>query len=934
MQSIKPITLLSTLLTKRNFRSYSVCTNNSHTLILPRSCLSKYKSKRRCTELGQQDIRSFSNLPRINDPELRKLVFTTEKESRYQLRRAVRHENEKGNVHISLPFATAGRIQEPTALHREQKNKAKHGTVEVPDFMIDYLTAPYNNRRLELLGDSLLELIITEELLTRFDMLSIGEITFVRNQILKNDTFKRISLYIYKLRNYLVKSGNAGINIDDALTTKETTLNDEVYFDGIATASDADLFEAYVGGLFLDFSKATTWENAIKYIKRWLLEIAEPIVSQHNLEQKNEERKLQIANSLSKKDTDIFINEFQNVGSKINSSFKKLYKKFDEKNIYFPKIESDFLETKILMAPKDVYSLLPERVRKLKLELKEDTEKRAISSFCLYFNNDHLVFLGRSLVKFLLCHYFYQKYPTLSVKNMTKSISLSTQALPEFEKKHMLGLSKINEEFNQRLLAVAFLEAKPWKESTEDDKMGLFFRAYLGGLYLSEKNRNEDKRAFGIVKRFFFQASLEYGNLLFVEQPEIRNTFQWNIVKTIYKRHMTKFQGPDPLLRASSVSHNAVVDSKWETQQFNEYQEKQNEQLHIIRDKQDGLVEIPLINQNIGAKVYPLSCQQLDVVCQVLLPNGIMPTYFTSVKMFDGRDGAYDYIVTCQIGDTVISRAVSKDLSNAQQLAAEAALIDQHLLDKSITKIWKDAPFNKTKSFLKKVVLRFLSLYHKVRIEENKGVDTIDGKPAKPSAMPFVNKNIKSFEMLDSKDTLDAVVEDELNGMYFPTYKLISSSFHGEKSNIPSPPFTVACTLRDVTIGIGIGIELEYAKNLAASAALEKPELLDWVVDNSTLFSNAAKYIEACDYVMNTFGKAVDEELFNKSNDEKLEEAFIMEYEQTNKKWIEFMELETEDELEYEEEWDIESEPVLFEDISNSKFINPLITVSNKKNRK
>lgn len=56
-----------------------------------------------------------------------------------------------------------------------------------------------------------------------------------------------------------------------------------------------------------------------------------------------------------------------------------------------------------------------------------------------------------------------------------------------------------------------------------------------------------------------------------------------------------------------------------------------------------------------------------------------------------------------------------------------------------------------------------------------------------------------------------------------------------------------------------------------------------------------------------------------------------MEYEQTNKKWIEFMELETEDELEYEEEWDIESEPVLFEDISNSKFINPLITVSNKK---
>lgn len=125
-----------------------------------------------------------------------KTRFTTEKESRYQLRRAVRHENEKGNVHISLPFATAGRIQEPTALHREQKNKAKHGTVEVPDFMIDYLTAPYNNRRLELLGDSLLELIITEELLTRFDMLSIGEITFVRNQILKRHVQTDFAVYL------------------------------------------------------------------------------------------------------------------------------------------------------------------------------------------------------------------------------------------------------------------------------------------------------------------------------------------------------------------------------------------------------------------------------------------------------------------------------------------------------------------------------------------------------------------------------------------------------------------------------------------------------------------------------------------------------------------------------------------------------------------
>lgn len=929
--------------------SIAKCDPNKNTIHTLTQIISRVRNKRSSTISSVpsfsktsiaffQHTRSFSNLPRINDSELRKLVFTTEREAQYQLRRAVKNENEKQGVQIALPFQhpfKSGFYKPDTDFSRGKNGASKQGTINVPGFMIDHLLAPYHNRRLELLGDSLLELIITEELLKRFDMIPIGNIAYVRNQILKNDTFKRISLYIYKLRNYLVKSGNSGIDIDVALKTRETTSNDEQYYMGIATAADADLFEAYVGGLFLDLAKTTTWENAIEFIKKWLLEIAEPIISQYKLEQQNQEKIHMIADHLSRTDTKEFMAQFDVTSSKIKKQFKYLYSKYDN-NIFFPKISSSLMETRILTTTMNTISLLPKDVRQFKYFPRDHPQMQAVISFCLHFNNEQLIFLSRSLIKFLLCSHFYQRYPGMNVQQLAQNISLSTQALPSFEKKHLSGLVKANEEVN---INTHNKFTSPWSESKvnggeteEDEKWGLFFRAYLGGLYLSEKQQNEDKRAFGVVKQFFFQTNSDYGHMLFVKQPEIKSTTEWDVVKSIYKRHMNQFEGPDPLLRASGVSDDAFLNSKWEKQQFNDYREKRSEELHLFQTKKGGLVEIPLINQNIGLSVYPLSCQQLATICRILLPNNILPKYLTDVKMFNSSDGTYDYIVTCQIGDIVISRAIAKDLNSAQQLSAEAALRDQYLLNKSISKILGKIPFSKTKLFMKRFMLRLLNLYHTTRVQENNFFRT-DGNFTKPEIPIPIKKDVKTVELLNSQSELNEIVQESLNMMFFPEFKLLSSGLNGENSNVPAPPFTVACTLRDVKIGIGIGIEMEYAKSLAASAALERPELMNWVLEKTRRYLDVDKYIQTCEYVMNTFTSVIDEELEKKGDVQLKEESLSAEYREFEKKILDTWRLEMVDEQEFEDscesalvnDFEAGSEPVIsFAELDNLEFLEPI----------
>lgn len=112
-----------------------------------------------------------------------------------------------------------------------------------------------NNERLEFLGDSILNTVMTMIIYNKFPYLNEGHLTELRKKLVKNETLREWS-ELYDLPKQL----KSNLSPDVDLSTSKTS---------------ADIFEAYIGGLMEDDPKV----NLAK-IRKWLKKLAKPKIEE------------------------------------------------------------------------------------------------------------------------------------------------------------------------------------------------------------------------------------------------------------------------------------------------------------------------------------------------------------------------------------------------------------------------------------------------------------------------------------------------------------------------------------------------------------------------------------------------------------------------------------------------------------------------------
>lgn len=93
-----------------------------------------------------------------------------------------------------------------------------------------------SNERLEWLGDSILDSIITDYIFKRFTNSDEGYMSTLHTKLVRTQTLAKISKF-YNLNKFILLSKNLDINLN-------ARMNDKV---------NEDLFEAFIGALFTDF---------------------------------------------------------------------------------------------------------------------------------------------------------------------------------------------------------------------------------------------------------------------------------------------------------------------------------------------------------------------------------------------------------------------------------------------------------------------------------------------------------------------------------------------------------------------------------------------------------------------------------------------------------------------------------------------------------
>lgn len=862
------------------------------------------RSERLLSKSVTRQCRDFSRLRRIEDPQLRRQVFTTETRSKYQLCQAFAEERIRNGNIILLPPSLKKKYPNlyPTNIAFGPKSDEKQN-IEVPESMIESLTAPYNNRRLEMLGDALIEMIITEDLITKYDCIPIEELIKIRSLLVRNEHFKKISFYIYNLRDSLDFAASSGVDVDRVLSkdTPYSKLYDSYHKK--PGAIDADLFEAYVGGLFLDIVKTSNWETAMNYLREWLSELSAPILEEYNIGKLNEENLISVANYITNEDIKEFSSKFEYASKTINDSFQYLPEKYSKKGIYFPQIDSQSLNTRMLLFPKQAAMLLPDELNKIFIKgvsSRGGKEKVIIlRKFILNFHNDYLLFFGRSLLKFLLVRFYYNKYPTMSVERLSQGVMSSISNIPDVEKSYFPDLMMILESIKVDLPLYMFKSIDIWKESVPSVYWGALFKSYLATLYISEKEKTGVAFALQETERFLFQKSDDNKQLAFIKTPKENDTSRWNGAKKVYRKYMANFSGPEHSLDPLDFPKDGLKSQIWLDNMIVQLQ-KGNVQDVLSELEQEKMEEEekyqtpPFLNRNVtGIDPYPLSCDQLLFVCKEVLKD-IEPEY-----LVQNRTENQEFTVECKIGNVEVGRGTARNLDDAKLLSAEAAITSQRFLIKALK---EHIPGN---SQMADFTLNFLNRYHNKRLQERDIISS--NHPSKPQCSIPVKKSFKTTGSLISKIKLVDYVKNELNGLHFPSYKLLSQG--------SSSLFTVACTIRGITIGIGIGKEVEIAENHAADAALQSPALLNWVISCSKgpETVNALGHMKACKTVFNLIEKIGKSQ--SSSRMERLEYTELCNY---SKLPIEY-EMEVDDNL---------AGTVSFQKLDNSAILSPFFTLA------
>ncbi|EDY80852.1 ribonuclease III [Verrucomicrobiia bacterium DG1235] len=173
-----------------------------------------------------------------------------------------------------LPQAKVKRLENKLGYTFKTKGLL-HQSLTHPSFLLNTKDQLKNNQRLEFLGDSVIQLVLTEKLYEKFPSLREGKLTSIRSGYARGDYMAGIAREL-KLGDYLIlkpKDRNAGVaENDSALGDAFEALIGAIYLDSDFETSRKIILELYN---YLD--TAPTAKGVIANPKGKLQELIQPV---------------------------------------------------------------------------------------------------------------------------------------------------------------------------------------------------------------------------------------------------------------------------------------------------------------------------------------------------------------------------------------------------------------------------------------------------------------------------------------------------------------------------------------------------------------------------------------------------------------------------------------------------------------------------------
>lgn len=160
----------------------------------------------------------------------------------------------------NLPVIYDSVLEAKVFVHKSATNSDLHAS--------KYDQVQSNNERLEYLGDAVLETVVSDIIDFNYPDFDEGQLSKLRSLLVKNETIEIISRsYKFPERQQELLNSHV-IKTDLAINTRFRS-NKRI----------ADLFEAYIGALFIEKGRDG---NAYDFIKDWLIKVYSPILKEFN----------------------------------------------------------------------------------------------------------------------------------------------------------------------------------------------------------------------------------------------------------------------------------------------------------------------------------------------------------------------------------------------------------------------------------------------------------------------------------------------------------------------------------------------------------------------------------------------------------------------------------------------------------------------------
>lgn len=165
-----------------------------------------------------------------------------------------------------LPELSDSILEAKVFIHRSSTNNDLYAS--------KYDQVQSNNERLEYLGDAVLETVVSDILEAKYTDYDEGQLSILRSTLVKNETIEILARAYKFPQRQLQLLDSQVIKSNLNLNTSEDSVNKKI----------ADLFEAYIGALFIDKGRDGT---AYDFIKAWLLKVYAPILVEYDASTKS-----------------------------------------------------------------------------------------------------------------------------------------------------------------------------------------------------------------------------------------------------------------------------------------------------------------------------------------------------------------------------------------------------------------------------------------------------------------------------------------------------------------------------------------------------------------------------------------------------------------------------------------------------------------------